>query len=131
MPMRALVPLLLGIAACGPGKSKFVPEYADGYCAYLFECVDPAQLTFDGILSVDDCLAEVGPAVDDLMQACKYHKGKAHDCLKELELVPCPAEGEPIESGLPAVCSEVWTECPNPPADGGDENPSTTEDTDA
>ncbi len=114
--MRHFGWLALAFVGCGPGKTKFVPEYADGYCAYLFACSDPAQLTFDGLLTVDDCLAVVGPEVEALMSTCKYHAGKAHDCLKQLEVATCAPEGEPVDQGLPGVCIEVWTEC-GPPAD--------------
>jgi hypothetical protein len=114
--MRLLVVLAIALCGCGPGKTKFVPEYADAYCAFLFECGDPAQLTFDGMLELEDCLSVVGPEVDQQLATCKYHKGKAHDCLKALEVAPCPDEGEDFESAIPPVCDEVWTECP-PAAD--------------
>lgn len=128
--MRTFGWLVVALAGCGPGKTKFVPEYADGYCAYLFECGDPAELTFDGILSVEDCLAVVGPEVDLLLATCKYHAGKAKDCLDGLSVAACPAEDQPLEAGLPPTCGEVWTDCPPPPADDSPENTTPPEDTD-
>lgn len=125
--MRPAV-LALVLLACGPGRQKFVPEYADIYCSFLLECGDPAELTFDGILSMDDCLVVVGPAVEQQMATCKYHTGKAKDCLNELEVASCPAEDEAFDDAVPAVCDEVWTQCAAPAAD---DNNSTLEDTDA
>jgi len=102
---------IFGLAACGVGKGNFVPTYAAAYCDYVLACSDPAQLTFDGVLSLDDCLAVVGPELEVQADTCNYNPGVAADCLDAMAILQCPAEDASIDDGIPPVCLGVFEAC--------------------
>lgn len=112
MPGRSLIVglALAMLAGCGVSRNEFVPEYAAAYCDFYMECGDPAQLTFDGVLTADDCLALYGPDIDAQAEACGFKNGKAKDCLGALEVATCPADGD-VDAGLPVTCHEVFVNC--------------------
>lgn len=103
--------LLLALGACGPSESDFVLEYTDLYCAYYLDCADPAQLVFEGMDTVEECAGTFGPGFGEDAGACKLAKGDARKCLKAMELLTCPAEGTPLDAGLPPICDTVWKKC--------------------
>lgn len=128
--MRAtiLFGLFWSLAACGPDETKFIPEFADAYCDFVLACEDPALLTFDGVVTHEDCLAIYGPTVAAMGHGCKYKPGKASRCLRAMEQATCPADEDvPLDQALPSECYEVYIKCvvpqpadaTTPPADTG------------
>lgn len=112
MRNAAVILLTTILAACGaPKEGEFIPAYADAWCSYVMECSDPAQLTFDGVLEHEDCLALYGEDVAARGSGCKYKKRKAQECLDAMSFTTCPAEGAPLEKGLPPICEEVYVKC--------------------
>ena len=99
-----------GLVGCGVSRNEFVPEYAASYCDYYMECGDQAQLTFDGVLTTDDCIALYGPDIEAQNAACKFKNGAAKDCLETLPMATCPADGD-VDAGLPVTCHEVYVNC--------------------
>jgi hypothetical protein len=116
-----LLPAVLVVAACGVSEGKFIPDYADVYCARRIECSDPATLVFDGIDGPADCVASFGPELSADGEGCKYKGGTARKCLDAMETVACPAEGEGFDTVVPPICEEVYIKCiaTSTPADDG------------
>jgi hypothetical protein len=109
---RSGVSAALLIAGCGVPPDEFVPEYAQSYCEYLLECGDHAQLTFDGITSIDQCLATKGPEVDDEASSCDFKRSAAKDCLDLMTILTCPEDPADVDANLPPTCADVFTNCP-------------------
>ena len=106
------------LAACGVDETVFIPDYADQYCETMLGCVDPAALNFDGISTKDDCLAIIGPEVEDTVGRCDYSPKKAKRCLKAMEGMGCPGDGQTVEDVIPLECSEVSSNCSAPKETG-------------
>lgn len=117
------LPLLILLAACGVDETVFIPEYSDNYCAKLVECTDAAVLRFDGIETVDDCLAVIGPEIEAEVQSCDYSPKNAKRCLKAMEGMGCPGPDQAFDDVLPLDCGQVSSSC-SPAA--ADTNESTT-----
>jgi len=118
------------LAGCGLDETYFVPDYADRYCEAMLACASPAQLTFEGITGQDDCLGLVGPDIDAWGEGCKYKAGKAKKCLKAMEALACPAEGQTLDDVLPIECDEVYIQCAVTAGDDDDDDDSkSTEET--
>lgn len=101
----------------------FVPDYADLYCERYLSCVDTAVLVFDGVGTLDHCLADVGPPVAEQAKACQFDPEAADACLLSLETMACPAEGTLFEDAVSPSCASVWFECTaGPGADEGNED---------
>ncbi len=119
---------LLTLAGCGLNETHFVPDYADRYCDAVLACSSPAQLTFDGVSTHDDCLALIGDQVDTWGGGCKYKGGKAKKCLEAMETLACPAEGKLLDDVLPPECDEVYIKCEKTAGgDDDDDDDETTE----
>lgn len=106
--------LLTTLAGCGIDETVFIPDYTDLYCDTVMECTDPAVLTFDGIESKDDCLGIIGPEIEAEIGYCDYSPKAAKKCVKAMELMGCPGEGQTVEDVLPVDCAAVTQAC-NPP----------------
>lgn len=123
--MRLPLPLLaLMVTACGGmDESEFVAAYTDSWCEHLITCSNSAELTFEGITSVETCRPYVEPEVGLWGRGCKYRPSAAAECLDAVALVTCPAaEGTLAER--PSACDFVYTACqaisdpePEQPAD--------------
>ncbi|MBX2799136.1 MAG: hypothetical protein KTR31_15790 [Myxococcales bacterium] len=99
------------LSACGTSEPTFVTDYADLYCERALACADAAELLFDGVDSVDACLAIVGPDTADRADRCRLRGSDARACLAELESVECPAEGEGFDTVVPVACADAWHTC--------------------
>lgn len=124
--IRGLWLLSLGLsAACGGQASvgTFVPDYADLYCERYLGCVDTSVLVFDGVSTMDHCLADIGPPVATQADQCQFDAEAADACMLGLETMACPAEGELFEAVVPPSCATVWFECTQGPgANEGNED---------
>lgn len=109
--MRSLVAFLIitTLTGCGWSESKFVEKYAETDCAYLMECLDPAVLTFLGWDTTQDCVDDRGTEIVTEAQGCEYNRKAARTCVKGIEEMTCPADGE--EPDYPPECSEVYFDC--------------------
>lgn len=119
---------LLTLAACGVDETVFIPDYADYYCQSVMDCTDPAVLTFDGIGSMDDCLAIVGPDLEAEVGYCDYNGKAAKKCLQAMETMGCPGVDQTVDDILPLDCAQVLSAC-SPPKDdptGGTTGGTTT-----
>jgi hypothetical protein len=96
-------------------------------------CGDQAEMTFEGILSVDDCYTIEEPNVGRWGQGCRFRPRDAEACLADMELLQCPpAAGTLAER--PLSCEEVFFGCDTIPETepAASEQPSEpSEDTDA
>ena len=119
----------LSLASCGLDESYFVPDYADRYCDAFMSCSSSAQLMFEGIASHDDCLGLFGADVEAWGESCKYKGGKAKKCLKAMESLVCPVEGETLDDVLPIECEEVYIKCTVTAGGDDDEETTTVEET--
>lgn len=105
---------LVALAACGVDETHFIPDYADLYCDTVMSCSEPALLLFDGIETKDDCLAIVGPAIESEVLNCDYDPKSAKRCLKGMEGMGCPGEGQTVDDVLPLDCAQVSSICKEP-----------------
>ena len=115
--MRAMLTgiMLLALTGCGLDETVFIPDYADAYCAQAMSCADAATLAFDGMSTLDDCLAQVGPDIEAEVAVCKYRGGKAKKCITAIENMSCPPDGVAFDQFLPVECESVLIDC----EDGG------------
>jgi hypothetical protein len=110
--MRAMVVGCALGASCGGGKATdFAAEYVDLYCAWYLDCADPALQVFDGMDTLEECQAAVGPAVADNAEACKLDRVPARACLDGLAVASCPAEGALLEESVPYECGFAFKDC--------------------
>ncbi|MCB9665599.1 MAG: hypothetical protein H6732_15925 [Alphaproteobacteria bacterium] len=128
MPQSRLAPLLafvpvLGLVACGPPESEFVPEYNRLWCAHQWECLDKAQLTFDGVKSAEECEEKSIAGLADWGNGCVYSSSAAAECLIDLAALTCPAQEGALAS-QPITCTAVYLDC----ADAGDTDAGDTSD---
>ena len=121
---------LLWLVGCGVDETVFIPDYAELYCDKAMSCLDESVLAFDGIASQQDCLAVVGPAIEDGVGRCEYQGREAKSCLKAMKDMACPQQGESLEAALPVECDQVLINCSpiQPPDDttGGSGTPTGT-----
>ena len=100
------------LAACGPSESRFVVEYTDAYCAWYLDCGDSAQLVFDGVDTLEECRAIVGPDIADEADGCKLDRAPARACLDAMATLACPTDPEAeLDDALPAECATTWKKC--------------------
>lgn len=112
MLRKSVFGVMLLCSGCGLTQGDFTTEYTAAWCDYLLACGDQSELTFDGILTAEDCVANYQTEVALMGAGCKYKAPAARQCIDALATTPaCPLEGEPFESGLPAICDEVYVEC--------------------
>lgn len=110
--MRALSALALGglLAGCGMGEGEFIVSYNQKQCEHVMACADAAQLTFDGILSQEDCEIAKEEEVSLWGLGCKFRPSDAKQCLEDMALRTCPgAEGQLADP--PASCGPVYFDC--------------------
>ena len=102
-----------GFFACQSGMSnaEFATAYSDLYCERFFECADESLLVFDGVESVEQCLAAIGPSVSDDSVACELNEDEAVACLDEFAVVMCPEEGATLDDVVPQSCASAWEAC--------------------
>lgn len=103
--------LLLWTVGCGETRSEFEASFTDQYCRLFVECGDPALLTFEGILTEEDCVREYQQPVVNWGLQCKYKRNRAKDCMGAMEVATCPAEGTEVWEAIPAECQEVFDGC--------------------
>ena len=121
----ALAFLPLMFVACGPQEGEFLVSYNTALCKHTLACSDQATLTFDGILTQEDC---EGATIDDVQlwgAGCRYVASTASQCLLDMDALKCPAAAGTL-ADRPASCGLVYTDCP--PA--GSEDTTPAEDTD-
>ena len=107
-PWLGLAGLLL--SACGIAREDFVLAYKDRYCELVLQCSDPAELTFDGVLTKDDCIERSGYEITSWGLGCRYRSIDAEQCLADLDAAVCPAAvGELPER--PLSCEGVYVDC--------------------
>ena len=125
--MRVLLGgLVLSMAGCGPNSEHYVAEYVDLQCAFALECYDEAVLEFYGWDSQETCVSDFGAQVATAVEGCAtYDKAAAKQCLKEMEALQCPAEGE--DPTFPLICDTVYGDCEAADTDDSD---SSSDDTD-
>lgn len=120
MRLASLAPLALFVVACGPPQSEFVGPYIEGWCEHVLACEDEAVLTFDGIVTVQDCVDRRNGVINDLSSRCQYQASVATQCLADIETLTCPS-GEPRTADLPLSCESVYINC-SAPDDGGNDS---------
>ena len=97
----------------------FVDKYVEAECELLMTCYDEAVLNFLGWSTVDDCIAQVGQDLVNETDGCTYDRKAGSACVKEMkDTTTCPADGEAFEP--PAICNDVFVECPGDGGDTGD-----------
>jgi hypothetical protein len=106
---------------CGPSQESFVEKYVAAECDYRIACYAPDILEFYGYSDVAGCTASFGPEYVTDHQGCTYDKKSASNCVKALEGLACPADGE--DPADPDVCSQVLTGC----TDGSDTDVADTD----
>jgi hypothetical protein len=103
--------LTLILAACGGiPENEFIPGYTTALCEHELICGDPAQLTFEGVLTVDDCVRRREAEVATWGVGCKYRAGDAAVCLEDMALLQCPA-AEGTLADRPSSCLPVYFDC--------------------
>lgn len=110
--------------ACGPQEGEFLVSYNASLCKHTLACSDDATLTFDGILTQEDCEDKRINAVKDWGVGCRYVSGSASQCLLDMDALKCPAT-EGTLADRPASCDLVYTGCP-----AGSTDDTTPKDTD-
>ena len=123
--MRAILAglTLMTLAGCGIDETKFIPEYTQLYCEKYMECSDQAVRVFDGIDDIDQCLGTVGPQIEAEVGYCDYNPKAAKKCIKAMEAMTCPGEGQFLDDVVPLDCSEAVNAC-NPPAEDTKDDPT-------
>ncbi len=97
-------------AGCGISRQEFTVEYTDSLCAHLLTCGDAAELTFDGILTQEDCLDRKTYEVSQWGLGCKFQPSDGAACLDDMAALVCPpGEGQIAET--PLSCATVYTAC--------------------
>lgn len=105
----AVAVAILG-AGCGISRQDFTVEYTDHLCTHLLTCGATAELTFDGILTQEDCLDRKTYEVSQWGLGCKFQPGDAATCLEDMATLVCPpGEGQIAET--PLSCATVYTAC--------------------
>lgn len=104
------------LAACGPTEEQFLIDYTNLVCAHTIQCGDPAELTFDGILSVETCKGYKISEIQAWGDGCKFTAPAAKQCVEELGLLTCSTDGL---GTIPSVCGSVYAGCDLEPISGG------------
>jgi hypothetical protein len=97
------------LVGCNPSETKFIDQYVAAECDYRVTCYDPAILQFYGYADAEGCVASFGPEFVTQHQGCTYDAVAAKQCVKALEELSCPAEGE--DPADPEICGQVFTMC--------------------
>lgn len=99
------------VAGCGGmAENEFMPAYVEAFCEHVLTCSDEAELTFDGILTVEDCVLQREAEIARWGVGCKYRPLEAAACLDGMAALQCPA-AEGTLADRPAACLPVYTEC--------------------
>jgi hypothetical protein len=112
---------LLGVVGCGMPQSEFIVSYTESFCEHKMTCADAAELTFEGILTQEDCVLQEEKGVSLWGLGCKFRASDAQNCLDDMALLTCPAAVGQL-SDPPLSCGTVFFAC---------ETVDTTADTDA
>lgn len=124
--MRLSALSLVALIGCGIEEAEFVETYTNSLCDHVMACSTESVLTFDGIVTVDDCYLDRYNDVGEWGAGCKYRATAAEDCLADMATLTCPAaEGELAER--PPSCDFVYFECIGATSDTTDENTTETE----
>lgn len=107
--MLLTLPLLA--AACGLDEGIFADEYTQALCQHELACGDQAELTFDGILTADDCYTVRIADVGAWGAGCRYKPSDAEVCLADMQSLVCPA-GDGLLADRPLSCETVYFDCP-------------------
>lgn len=97
--------------ACGPQEGEFLVSYSTALCKHTMACSDEAELTFDGILTQEDCEDRRIVDVQEWGAGCRYVGGNASQCLLDMDALKCPAVVGAL-ADRPASCDLVYTDCP-------------------
>ncbi len=101
------------VAGCGMEQADFATAYATKLCELELTCGDAAELTFNGILTVEDCLPSAQYQVSAWGQGCRYRPSDATVCLEEWEAAVCPAAVGDLPD-RPLSCAAVFYDCGAP-----------------
>lgn len=99
------------VTACGVSAESFVDRYAQGVCEWRVACTPADQALFEGVETIDDCLAIEGPPLLASLEDCTFDADAASDCLDDVDDLACPGAGVPLGSVLPTDCGRVWSDC--------------------
>lgn len=105
----------LGVVACGPPESEFIPEYNRLWCQHRMECEDEALRVFDGLTSQQVCEDRSILDLADWGDGCVYVSTTATECLADMATLTCPAEEGRLAT-QPVTCTNVYVDC----TDAGD-----------
>lgn len=95
---------------CGIEEAEFVDTYAAALCDHTMACSNTATLTFDGIVSHEDCVELRYNSVGEWGVGCKFKAKPAATCLEDMAVLACPpAEGALAER--PVSCDYVYVDC--------------------
>lgn len=100
----------LALGGCGMPQGEFQAAYLESLCEHVMACSDPAQLTFDGILTQEDCKLQRGEEVGEWGVGCKFRASLAEACLEDMAALTCPA-GEGQLAARPDSCALVFEDC--------------------
>lgn len=113
LPLALLIaPLFVG---CGMPESEFVVGYTEALCEHALTCGDQAELTFDGILTQDDCVLRKEEEVALWGAGCRFRGVDAEQCLLDMQTLQCPA-AEGALADTPVSCEAVYVDCSKPPS---------------
>jgi hypothetical protein len=100
----------VALSACGIPREEFVVEYTNHLCAHKLTCGNQADLTFDGILTVEDCVEREQSFVGEWGLGCRFRAGDAVTCLEDMAALTCPA-GDGQLADVPLSCTPVYSDC--------------------
>jgi hypothetical protein len=107
----AVVAAALALAGCKMDGDEFVGDYTNAYCTYALACFEPAVLEFEGWQSEGECVESFGPDYAGQYEGCEVDSKTAKQCVKQMDALGCPAEGDDPGESLPEICATVWN-CP-------------------
>jgi hypothetical protein len=96
---RPLLLLLVALTGCMT-EQRFREDADAATCAWLEDCFgDDAQ----------ECLQEADAAWSGVDEDCRFNKGRARTCVRQLERLACPSDA--AGGAMPGACDDVW-DCP-------------------
>ncbi|HMV67249.1 MAG TPA: hypothetical protein PKA64_10395 [Myxococcota bacterium] len=91
-------------------EGEFITGYTQRLCKHTMACGDSAELTFDGILSQEDCEIEREAEVAGWGLGCKFRAGDAKTCLEDMDALTCPGAAGQL-ADIPTSCAAVYYDC--------------------
>lgn len=108
---RTLGLLLIALSGCDAlTKGEFVGAYTNALCEHELMCGDQALMTYEGILTVEDCVEVRAHDVGVWGQGCRFRAKDAEACLADMEALTCPPAVGSL-ADRPVSCETVYFDC--------------------